>query len=152
MPFDKYLKPTLAPALPGAFVLEEKMDKDKLRAWIKELIDKDELWRFYKCKDWIKLKTKVLEDAHHECSICRQQGKITRYDIDDQGNERLLSTVHHVQYVRKYPELALSMTYTYQGKTYPNLIPVCKACHNKLHSDKGGSNKKIEHYTNTERW
>lgn len=120
------------------------------------MIDKDELWRFYKSKEWRSLKDKILKENHYECAECKKRGVITRYDVDDEGNKRLLSTVHHVQFVRKHPALALSRTYTYAGKTYQNLIPVCKACHNKLHPEKwkknGYKHNDEEHFVNEERW
>lgn len=119
--------------------------------WIKQLIKQDELWRFYKCKEWIALKTSILQEAHYECAECKKHGIITRYDVDKNGKKKLISTVHHVQYVRNYPELALSRTYMYKGKSYVNLIPVCKACHNKLHPEKRAGNTS-EHYHNKERW
>ena len=114
---------------------------------IRELIAKDELWRFYKSKEWIRLKEKILKENHYECSECRKQGIITRYD-----DGRLLSTVHHVCHVRDHPELALSEWYKdySTGKLERNLIPVCKACHNKLHPEKIKNRK--EKFVNEERW
>lgn len=129
------------------------MDKITLKKWIEELIAKKELWRFYKSKEWITLREQVLEDNHYECAICKSHGKITRYDIDAQGNKKLITTVHHNQFVRKHPELALSRTYTFKGKEYVNLIPVCKACHNKLHPEKNKNKQGAsEHFVNEERW
>ena len=129
------------------------IDALELKHWIEELIEKGELWRFYKSKEWIELKQSVLKENHYECEECKKRGKITRYDIDDEGKKTLLSTVHHVQFVRKHPELAMSRIYTYHGKKYVNLIPVCKACHNKLHPEKNKSRKTEEEtFVNTERW
>lgn len=121
--------------------------------WIRELIEKDELWRFYKSKEWIRLKESVLKAAHYECSECRRQGKVTRYDITEDGERRLLSTVHHVCHVRSHPELALSRTYRDRetGEVKDNLVPVCKACHNRLHPEKQ-HHRKATGYMNTERW
>ena len=117
--------------------------------WIRSLIQKDELWRFYKSKEWIALKNKILKENHYECAECRKHGVITRHD--DGG--RLLSTVHHVCHVRDHPELALSEWYKdySTGKLERNLIPVCKACHNKLHPEKI---KRVnqDKYVNDERW
>lgn len=117
--------------------------------WIRSLIQKDELWRFYKSKEWIALKNKILKENHYECAECRKHGVITRHD--DGG--RLLSTVHHVCHVRDHPELALSEWYKdySTGKLERNLIPVCKACHNKLHPEKI---KRVnqDKFVNDERW
>lgn len=127
----------------------------RIEQWIRELIEKDELWKFYKSRQWIRLKESVLKAAHYECQECRAQGKITRYDIDSEGNKRLLSTVHHVMHVRDHPELALSRTYKDMetGEVKQNLIPVCKACHNKLHPEKRRQRQRhTDSFTNVERW
>jgi 5-methylcytosine-specific restriction endonuclease McrA len=125
-----------------------------LTKWINELIAQDALWKFYKSLEWIQLKQKILEENNYECAECKRQGILTRYDVDKDGRRKLISTVHHVQFVRRHPELALSRTYVFNGKTYVNLIPVCKKCHNKLHPEKrvgnGGTN--VIHYSNDERW
>lgn len=131
----------------GLFSLVKNMMNEKI---IRELIDKDELWRFYKSKEWIALKTKVLKENHYECAECRKHGVITRYD-----DGRLLSTVHHVCHVRDHPELALSRTYSIGGEIHQNLVPVCKACHNKLHPEKRKhchTHGKTDSFTNEERW
>ena len=49
---------------------------------IQKWITDGELWRFYKTKEWISLKNAVLAAGHYECKICRQRGRITRYDIE----------------------------------------------------------------------
>lgn len=131
------------------------MNQNELKTYINNLIEDDCLWKFYKRKEWIKLKNQILKENHYECAICKKQGKIKRYDIDKNGNKRLLSTVHHVQYVRTHPELALSRTYTYNGKTYVNLIPVCKACHNRIHkrfNKTTAKAKKPKGFSNEEQW
>lgn len=121
--------------------------------WIKGLMKSGELWRFYKTPEWIRLKNSILKEHHYECAECSKQGIITRYDINKDGEKKLISTVHHVCHVRQYPELALSRTYKdyATGEDLPNLIPVCKSCHNKLHPEK----QKRGHshgFMNEERW
>lgn len=120
---------------------------------IRDLIQRGELWRFYKSKEWIRLKTQILKANHYECAECRRHGIITRYDTDSEGHVRLLSTVHHVCHVRDHPELALSRYYKdYEtGEMKPNLIPVCKACHALLHPEKLHRENKGR-YINEERW
>lgn len=119
------------------FIIEAKRGKMKtqreLEVWIQELIEKDELWRFYKSKEFRHLKEEVLKEQHYECQICKEQGHITKAD-----------TVHHIQYVRKHPELALSKTYLYMGKEHRNLIAICKSCHNKVHKEKGRIRRTIK--------
>lgn len=116
------------------------MNTIELVQWINKLIDTDELAKFYMSKEFRHLKKAILEENHWECEICKKEhGKITR-----------ATTVHHVQFVRKHPELALSRYYTYKGKQYKNLIAVCPACHNKLHPEKSRFKKKEQ--LNKERW
>lgn len=123
-----------------------------LESYITNLIEKDELWRFYKSKEWITLRDQVLKENHNECSICKKRGIIKRYDIDDKGNKHLIRTVHHVQFVRNHPELALSRYYFYKGEKKENLIVVCKACHNSLHPEKRKQSKNTDKFVNEERW
>ena len=121
---------------------------------IRALIARDELWRFYKSKDWLRLKEMVLRENHHECAECKKRGIITRYDIGRDGEKRLLSTVHHVMHVRDHPELAMSRMYRDEktGELKVNLIPVCKRCHNKLHPEKLEHKSCEEKFTTIERW
>ena len=116
--------------------------------WIRELIKTGELWKFYKSREWRKLKASILKAAHYECAECKKHGKITRHD---EGG-KLISTVHHVCRVREHPELALSEWYKdYEtGKLEKNLIPVCKACHNRLHPEKIKRDR--TGFMNDERW
>ena len=114
------------------------MERDKLEQWIKELMQQDKLWKFYKSKEFIKVKKEVMKEQKNECQECLKQGKIT-----------LADTVHHVQFVRKYPSLALSKYYFYKGKQYKNLVAVCKSCHNKLHPEKSFAKKPK---LNEEKW
>lgn len=123
---------------------------------IRQLIADGKLYSFYKSKEWLRLKDQVLRDAHYECAICKSHGIITRYDVAESGAKTLLSTVHHVCHVREHPELALSRTYKDQvtGEIKPNLIPVCKACHNRLHPEKIRWARRThdDRYDNQERW
>lgn len=128
---------------------------NNLETWIRQLIQDGELWKFYKSRPWKQLKESVLKEAHYECQVCRQHGIITRYDIDEDGRRRRLSTVHHAMHVRDHPELALSRTYRdpVTGEQKQNLIAICKACHNREHPEKfRRRHKKSEGFTNIERW
>jgi len=98
------------------------MTQQELSRWIQELIKEDKLYKFYKSKEWRKLKQDILTEHHSECVWCKKKGVISK-----------AVTVHHAQYVRKHPHLALSRTYTHKGKTYDNLIPLCHDCHDKAH-------------------
>ena len=112
-------------------MIQKIMTQKELKKWIEQLIQEDKLYRFYKCKEWIKLKEEILADAHYECLKCKSKGRISR-----------AVEVHHVQWIRKHPELALSRTYTYKGQTYPNLLPLCHSCHDEEHERFGFKKKK----------
>lgn len=112
-----------------------------LTVYINRLIEEDNIYKFYKTKDWLELRQEVLQDKHYECQSCLSKGKYTRADC-----------VHHVNEVRHRPDLALSKKYIdIQGKEYDNLIPLCNNCHNIVHDRIGAWNKK-DKYRNKERW
>ena len=132
------------------FSWENMKDIEK---YINKLIAKDELWRFYKTREWITLRDQILAENHNECAVCKQKGIIKRYDTDEKGNKHLIKTVHHVQFVRNHPELALSRYYYYKGEKKENLIVVCKSCHNQLHPEKRKNfRKNDDNFMNEERW
>jgi 5-methylcytosine-specific restriction endonuclease McrA len=106
--------------------------------WINSLIDTNNLHAFYTSSEWLRLRAEVLDEYKHECQHCKAKGFYTK-----------ANTVHHVQYVKKHPELALSKTYIYMGKEYKNLIPLCHDCHEKAHGYR--VNKNVKPLT-VERW
>lgn len=114
------------------------MNNLELKKWIKELLTQGKIDDFYKSKYWRKLRKEVLKEQKEECQECLKLGKRTK-----------ANTVHHVQFVDKHPELALSKFYAYKGKQYRNLICVCPDCHNKLHPEKHKQKKEL---INEERW
>lgn len=123
-----------------------------LVGYINKLIEKDELWRFYKSKEWITLRDNVLMEQHNECQKCKDRGIIKRYDTDSKGKKKLITTVHHERHVRDYPELALSKYYIDEnGIKRRQLNTICKACHNNEHPEKQIRNKS-EKFVNEERW
>ena len=126
------------------------MNNYELVIWIKRLIEEDKLYKFYKSKEWITLKEEVMKEQHYECQECLTQGILTtRSDEQEESKKKL--TVHHVQYVKNYPELALNKFYYDKGIQYRNLVTVCFDCHNKLHKrfNYKDYNKK---QLNQERW
>lgn len=105
---------------------------------IKALIAEDKLYKFYKSKEWKKLRNKILKENHNECEWCREKGKISKAE-----------TVHHMQYVKNHPDLALSEYYFYRGKRYKNLVALCHDCHDRVHERmKYKKTKRV----NEERW
>ena len=122
------------------------MTGQELAAWINNLIARDKLDLFYNSKYFRKVKAEVLKADHYECQRCKEHGKLTivRQDLKRSG------VVHHVQYVRKYPELALSKYYTdNKGLKQRNLITLCNPCHEIVH-DRFSINE--DAFVNVERW
>lgn len=123
------------------------MDQQTLVRWINELIEEDKLYKFYKSREFRELRTKVLDEAHHECQYCRAKGKIS-----------LATIAHHEYYVRDYPQYALSQYVSDKEGKHRNLVAVCHKCHEEVHANErlyGWLKKKQEDKTNTEpeeRW
>lgn len=111
-----------------------------LEAYIRQLIRENRIIEFYKSEDWLELRSDVLEEFHNECQECLKCGKVTRAEC-----------VHHVNHVKDKPALALSRKYTDKhGNEKYNLVPLCNACHNMQHPEKGGAKK--DKFLNQERW
>lgn len=116
--------------------------EDQLEVWITQLIKDNKLSKFYKWSEWRELAEEIKKENNYECQLCKER------HIHSKAR-----SVHHVQWVRKHPRLAMSRTYEYQGKTYKNLIPLCEACHNEQHPDKRVRNEyKKNKFFNEERW
>jgi 5-methylcytosine-specific restriction protein A len=107
------------------------MNQEALVQWLKKLIDSGNLHEFYTSSAWLKLRDEVLAEHKYECQDCKARGFYTK-----------ANHVHHVQYVKKHPQLALSKTYMYQGKEYKNLIPLCHDCHEQRHEYRQKEKKK----------
>lgn len=125
-----------------------------LRVYIQRLIDADEVEKFYQTDDWRELKEEVLRDFHNECQECLKRGKVSTSEkwMEDGKLRTARLHVHHVNELRHRPELALSKWYTDEkGQRLPNLVPLCKTCHNLVHEKlKTWQNK--ERFTNEEKW
>lgn len=97
-------------------------NQDEVGRWVQELIKQNRLHEFYTSSAWLNLRVEVLEEDKHECQRCKERGFYTK-----------ANHVHHVQFLKKHPRLALSKTYIYQGKEYRNLKSLCKNCHEIIH-------------------
>ena len=106
-------------------------------AFVKECIRTD-IHLFYNWGKWKALRKKVLDIDKHECTLCRKRGKYTP-----------AATVHHVNYVKKHPELALEIWYDWKGERKRNLISLCHDCHEAVH---GYRKKCIAEPLTPERW
>lgn len=112
-----------------------------LQSYIKQLVKDNRIAEFYQTDEWKQLRQDVLNDYYNECQECLKKGKYTRADC-----------VHHVNEVKKRPDLALSRYYTdKEGNQQTNLMPLCNICHNVVH-DKLGEWQRRDRFTNTERW
>ena len=78
--------------------------------------------KFYQSGEWRRLRDALLAQHHHECLLCRARGKYARAEM-----------VHHVWFLDKRPELALARFYYSGGIAYPQLVPLCHACHEEAH-------------------
>lgn len=114
-----------------------------LAAWIRQLIEIDRLYRFYKTDEWLWLRAAVLKEKHDECEACKACGIYSR-----------AVTVHHVNEVKARPDLALSRMYRdTAGALRPNLVALCDRCHNKAHHRFCGSQTAPQrHQVTEERW
>ena len=114
------------------------MTEEQCGKWISKLIAEDRLHEFYVSRYWRRLRKEILAEHKHECQDCKAKGFYTK-----------ANHVHHNQFVRKHPRLALSKTYTFKGKEYINLIPLCHDCHEQRH---GYRQKGKEEPLTKERW
>ena len=94
---------------------------DSDNAYVRQCIQED-IHRFYVWSKWLHVRNQVLQEDKHECQDCRAKGIYTK-----------ATTVHHNQYVKKHPEQALEIFYTFKGKQYRNLVSLCHECHEVRH-------------------
>lgn len=107
------------------------LTEEQVERWVSKLIAENRLEDLYNSKWWRKVRKEVLNEYKSECQDCKAKGFFTK-----------ATTVHHVQYVKKHPRYALSKTYTFQGKEYKNLIPLCHDCHEVRHGYRQKEKKK----------
>ena len=77
------------------------------------------------------LRQQVLALDKYECQVCKQRGKYTKATM-----------VHHVNYVKKHPELALEIWYEWGGRKQRNLLSLCHDCHEEVHGYRRPEEKK----------
>lgn len=100
--------------------------QEKLVHCIRSLEAEGKMYKFYKSKAFLKLRQKVIKQAHGECQEClkKKPKQITRGTV-----------VHHIKHVEEYPELALDIS---------NLELVCAKCHWELHPEKHAKELKAQ--------
>lgn len=112
-----------------------------LSVWIRRLIKAGKIGLFYLTEEWKELRQEVLDSFYNECQECLKKGIYTKADC-----------VHHINEVKKRPDLALSRYYIdSKGNKQLNLVPLCNQCHNNVHDKLGEWNKK-DKFINEERW
>lgn len=100
----------------------------KFYLWLLHLIETNDLIKFYKSKEWKRLRRRALQRDNFECQLCKKKGKFAK-----------AKNVHHIEEVKDKPERALDET---------NLLSLCIKCHNQIH-EKGF---KTEKFWQPERW
>lgn len=109
---------------------------------IKHLINTDNTAAFYNDRSWRKLAHNILSEQHNECQLCKGKGKYNKADI-----------VHHVNYLRKRPDLAYCRTFTdVNGIEQIQLLSLCRECHEKIHERGHYSKLKKDKFINDEKW
>ena len=95
--------------------------------------------KLYESKQWRRLRVEILIADKYECLHCKAKGIYTK-----------ANTVHHVNYLKLHPELALEKYYENDdGAVKRNLISLCHDCHEKIHQ--WVQKEKVEPLT-IERW
>lgn len=112
------------------------MTKEQIE-YVKNCINTN-VHNFYIWSEWQKVRTQVLLMDKFECQDCKKRGRYTK-----------ANTVHHHQFLKKYPELALEIFYEFKGKRYRNLISLCHDCHEARHGYRKKEEKKL---LTEERW
>ena len=67
----------------------------------------------YKTYQWQKIREKALRRDNNECQWCKKKGKVVKATV-----------IHHIKEADEYPDLFFEL---------PNLISVCRECHEKYH-------------------
>lgn len=105
---------------PGAFFVGGDMTQEQID-YVKKCIRED-IHRFYVWGPWKKVRREVLQMDHGECQRCKAKKIYTK-----------ATTVHHVNYVKKHPDMALEIWYEWHGVRKRNLVSLCHDCHEAVH-------------------
>lgn len=129
-----------------------KYDPDSWPAcWILSLIAQDNIHAFYTSKLWKRFKRKILTTRPCRCQLCEQKRPAILTPLrrpwenkTSPTDDRPVATVHHVNEVRRRPDLALS---EYDETGCLNVVIVCPSCHWDEHHKRNDLMDKIP-----ERW
>lgn len=102
-------------------------------SWILQLIAKGQLELFYLSKEWKRFRLYILKSRPCRCQLCERKTPAVVTPLrkpwekkSSSNDRRPVAIVHHVNEVRKRPDLALS---EYDEYGEPNTIIVCPGCH-----------------------
>lgn len=104
----------------GAFFVGGDMTQEQID-YVEKCIRED-IHRFYVWGPWKKVRREVLQMDHGECQRCKAKKIYTK-----------ATTVHHVNYVKKHPDMALEIWYEWHGVRKRNLVSLCHDCHEAVH-------------------
>ena len=115
---------------------------ERFLIWLKSLIAAGYTHPFYVTGEWRALSADVLRIDRYECQLCKAKGRYRKAEM-----------VHHVNYVKLRPELALDMFYTdSEGERRRNLISVCRWCHENVCHPERLRRSKVPSFATEERW
>lgn len=107
------------------------MIKSERMAELVQYINRGELMKFYKSREWMQLRKIALKRDNNECQLCKAAGRYHKAE-----------NVHHLKEVKTHPHLSLTLN---------NLQCLCIRCHNDAH-DRLDSVRKEPAFMNEERW
>lgn len=106
------------------------------------MIEAGDIHPFYVTPEWRALVPVVLRMDRSECQICKAHGRFHRADL-----------VHHVNHVKRRPDLALDIWFTDEnGSKARNLISVCRPCHETVCHPSRMRRKQASGFRTPERW
>ena len=115
---------------------------DSFLRWLKGLIASGDTHPFYVSQPWRLLQPEVLKMDNYECQLCKAKGRYRRGVI-----------AHHVNHVKRRPELALSIWFEdTDGQRKRNIVTVCDGCHKQEHPEQMRRAKRVPGFQTEERW
>lgn len=104
--------------MPSCIGCAEYKDESKVTG-----MTQNEATALYESKEWRRLRRAVLRDDKRECCMCKAKGYYTE-----------ANTVHHINYIKVHPELALEKFYKDDdGNVKRNLVSLCHNHHEEIH-------------------
>lgn len=117
--------------------MQRNMTKQEIE-YVEKCIAENNIHAFYVWGRWKQVRKEVLAMDHSECQRCKMRKRYTK-----------ATTVHHINYVKQHPELALEIWYEWRGRRKRNLISLCHDCHEAVHGYRKPEQKEI---LTEERW